>query len=63
MIIAEFPSVQHILLMNKFIDSKNNLDIFARIVKEIERMIGEGIESYQESKDYTSEVLDIGNGN
>ncbi len=46
------------MLMNKFIDSKNNLEIFSKGVKEIERMIENGINSYQESKRYSQEVLD-----
>ena len=44
--------------MNSFIDSKNNLDIFARDVGEINKMIQEGIEKYKESKESTSELLD-----
>ncbi len=47
------------MLMNKFIDSKNNLEIFSKGVREIEKMIGAGINSYQESKRYNQEVLDI----
>jgi len=46
------------MLMNKFIDSKNNLEIFSKGVKEIDDMIQEGIKAYQESKDYTKEILD-----
>ena len=46
------------MLMNKFIDSKNNLEIFSKGVEEIAEMIEEGIESYKESKVYNEEVLD-----
>ncbi len=47
-------------LLNSFIDSKNNLDIFARDVSEINKMVQEGIEKYKESKESTSELLDEG---
>jgi SNF2 family DNA or RNA helicase len=46
------------MLMNRFINSKNNLEIFSKGVKEIDDMIQEGIKSYQESKEYTKEILD-----
>ena len=46
------------MLMNRFIDSKNNLEIFSKGVKEIDDMIQEGIKAYQESKEYTREILD-----
>ncbi|HLD55560.1 MAG TPA: SNF2-related protein [Candidatus Nanoarchaeia archaeon] len=45
-------------LLNSFIDSKNNLDIFARDIKEITKVIQEGMSHYEESKDSTSELLD-----
>lgn len=45
-------------LMNSFIDSKNNLDIFARDVNEISKIIEDGIEDYQDSKEASSELLD-----
>jgi SNF2 family DNA or RNA helicase len=45
-------------LLNSFIDSKNNLSLFARDVDEINRMIQEGIEKYNESKESTSELID-----
>lgn len=45
-------------LLNAFIDSKNNLDTFAKDVKEIEKMIRSGMEDYEESKDASSELLD-----
>jgi len=46
------------MLMNKFIDSKNNLEIFSKEVGEIAEIINEGIESYKEAKAVSSEVLD-----
>ncbi|VVB78842.1 putative ATP-dependent RNA helicase [uncultured archaeon] len=46
------------MLMNKFLDSKNNLEIFSKEVGEIADIINEGIEAYQETKEYTKEVLD-----
>lgn len=45
-------------LMNSFIDSKGNLDIFSRGVKEIEKIISDGMKDYEESKTATSELLD-----
>ena len=46
------------MLMNKFIDSKNNLEIFSKEVGEIAEIINEGIKSYNEAKVISSEVLD-----
>jgi len=46
------------MLMNKFIDSKNNLEIFSKGVEEIAQMIEDGMESYANSKKYTEEILD-----
>ncbi|MFA5259195.1 MAG: SNF2-related protein [Candidatus Pacearchaeota archaeon] len=46
------------MLMNKFIDSKNNLEIFSKEVGEIAEIINEGINSYNQSKAISSEVLD-----
>lgn len=46
------------ILMNKFIDSKNNLEIFSKGVGEIAEMVEEGIESYRQAKIINSEVLD-----
>ena len=46
------------MLMNKFIDSKNNLEIFSKEVGEIAEIINEGIKSYNEAKVIISEVLD-----
>jgi len=45
------------ILMNTFIDSKNNLDVFSKGVKEIETIIRHGIDSYNQSKNYNEEVL------
>ena len=44
--------------MDSFIDSKNNLDIFAQDVKDISKMIQKGIDDYNESKKSTTEALD-----
>ncbi len=46
------------MLMNKFIDSKNNLEIFSKGVEEIAQMIEDGMEAYADSKRYSEEVLD-----
>ncbi len=46
------------MLMNAFIDSKNNLDIFAQEVDKIAEIIGQGIEEYHKAKQATTEVLD-----
>ena len=46
------------ILLNAFIDSKNNLDTFSKGVKEIEKMIQTGLEDYEESKEASSELLD-----
>jgi SNF2 family DNA or RNA helicase len=45
-------------LMNSFIDSKGNLDIFTQEVGEIAGMIKKGMKDYQESKESSSELLD-----
>ncbi|MCW8965401.1 MAG: SNF2-related protein [Candidatus Pacearchaeota archaeon] len=45
-------------LLNSFIDSKNNLDLFAKDVEEISKIIQEGINKYSDSKESTSELLD-----
>ena len=45
-------------LLNTFISSKNNLDIFAKGIKEIEKQIQCGIKDYSDSKDASSELLD-----
>ncbi|MDP1729135.1 MAG: SNF2-related protein, partial [archaeon] len=46
------------LLMNAFIDSKNNLNRFSREIKKIEDLIQKGIENYGESKEASSKLLD-----
>ena len=45
-------------LLTAFLDSKNNLDLFAQGVDEISKLIQEGIEEYEDSKDASSELLD-----
>jgi len=45
-------------LLSAFIDSKNNLDLFAQGVEEISKLIQEGIEEYEDSKESSSELLD-----
>jgi len=46
------------MLMDSFIDSKNNLEIFAQDVKEISQLIQKGIDDYSEAKMVSSEALD-----
>jgi hypothetical protein len=45
-------------IMNAFIDSKNNLDLFAKGIKEIEKIIDTGIKEYGEDKEANSSLLD-----
>lgn len=45
-------------IMQAFIDSKNNLELFAKDIKEIERIIRAGIEEYSEDKEASSGLLD-----
>lgn len=45
------------MLMNTFINSKNNLDKFARGVDKIAKMIEEGMENYDGSKKDNEEIL------
>ena len=45
-------------LLTSFIDSKNNLDLFARGVEEISELIREGLEEYKESDEFNKELLD-----
>jgi len=45
------------MLMNTFINSKNNLEKFSRGVDKIARMIEEGMEEYQKSKKENEELL------
>jgi SNF2 family DNA or RNA helicase len=46
------------LLMNSFIDSKNNLEIFSQDIKKIEKMLEEGIKGYKENEKDNKEFLD-----
>jgi SNF2 family DNA or RNA helicase len=46
------------MLMNKFLDSKNNLQLFSKGVEEIAKIIKKGIESYNDTKKLNKEVLD-----
>ena len=46
------------MLMNTFIDSKNNLQYFSQGVDEIAKIIEQGIEQYKNSKIQTEKVLD-----
>lgn len=46
------------MLMDSFIDSKNNLELFAKDVKNISDIIQKGVEEYKSSKEVTSKVLD-----
>ena len=45
-------------LMNSFIDSKNNLEIFSQDIKKIEKMLEEGIKDYRENENQNEEFLD-----
>ncbi len=45
-------------LLNSFIQSKNNLELFAKNVEEIAKIIGEGLNEYEGSKTASSELLD-----
>jgi SNF2 family DNA or RNA helicase len=45
-------------LMNSFIESKGNLDIFSQEVGDIASMIKKGMKEYEESKEASSELLD-----
>ncbi len=45
-------------LLNVFLDSKNNLSLFAKGVKEIEKVIKEGMQDYEESNRINKEFLD-----
>lgn len=46
------------MLMDSFIDSKNNLDLFAKDVSEISKLIQKGIDDYNDAKKATAEALD-----
>ncbi|MCK5612811.1 DEAD/DEAH box helicase family protein [Candidatus Pacearchaeota archaeon] len=50
------------MLMEKFLDSRNNLDIFSKSVEAIAEIIDEGIESYNDTKEYSEEILEEKNG-
>ena len=45
-------------IMQAFIDSKNNLELFAKDIKEIEKIIRAGIDEYSEDKEASSGLLD-----
>jgi hypothetical protein len=45
-------------LMNSFIDSKNNLEIFSQDIKKIAKMLEEGIEEYKKNEGENKEFLD-----
>jgi len=45
-------------LMKSFLDSKNNLKLFAKSVEEIERIIKGGMKEYEISKENNAELLD-----
>lgn len=44
-------------LMNCFIDSKNNLQIFSSEINKIAEVIRQGIDEYEKDKEYTKEAL------
>jgi SNF2 family DNA or RNA helicase len=48
------------MLMNAFIDSKNNLEIFAQDIKKINQMIQQGINEYSQIKTFNEGVLNSG---
>lgn len=48
------------LLMNKFLDARNNLEVFSKDVEEIAKLIELGIEEYNTAKENSSEMLDDG---
>lgn len=50
-------------LMNLFIDSKNNLDIFSKEIHKIGEIIDKGIEEYKKNTSFNKEVLDNVNRN
>ncbi|MCX6741667.1 MAG: SNF2-related protein [Candidatus Pacearchaeota archaeon] len=45
-------------IMNAFLDSKNNLSRFAREIGKVGNEINQGIKNYEQTKEYTSELLD-----
>jgi SNF2 family DNA or RNA helicase len=48
-------------ILNTFIESRNNLDVFAKGIEEISLVIRDGMKGYEESKDASSELLDENN--
>jgi SNF2 family DNA or RNA helicase len=46
------------MIMNSFIDSKNNLRTFSEDIKKIEKMIQEGIQSYESNNNQNKEFFD-----
>ncbi len=46
------------MLMDSFIDSKNNLELFAQDVNKISAIISQGVAEYKSSKEATAHVLD-----
>lgn len=46
------------MLMNSFIESKNNLAVFSQDIDKIAEQIEQGIKEYEKAKEKTSEVLD-----
>ena len=51
------PKIEE-MLMDAFIDSKNNLNLFANDVKKIASMVEEGIQQYNQAKEATENILD-----
>ena len=45
-------------LMNSFIDSKNNLQIFSQDIKKIAKIVEDGVKSYKENDEKNKEFLD-----
>lgn len=48
------------MILNSFIDSKNNLKTFSEDIKKIEKMIRDGIQDYEENNNKNKEFLDYG---
>lgn len=51
------PKIEE-MLMDAFLDSKNNLEIFAQGVNKIEEMVIKGIEEYSKNKSENENILD-----
>ena len=45
-------------LLNAFLSSKNNLNLFAKDVEKIEKIIYSGMQEYEESKNASNKLLD-----